>query len=124
MGSTERSEVNLTKITRNNLMGIVYILFSKKLNKFYIGVSVDIDRRLNEHNSGKSKFTSRGVPWQLMYTEVFPTLIEAKKRELQIKKRKSRIYLQELINCNSSNPRMKMVLGSPAQERDSGITSE
>ena len=105
-------------------MGIDYILFSKKLNKFYIGVSVDIDRRLNEHNSGKSKFTSRGVPWQLMYTEVFPTLIEAKKRELQIKKRKSRIYLQELINGNSSNPKEKIVLGSPAQERDSGITDE
>jgi hypothetical protein len=54
----------------------------------------------------------------------FPTLIEAKKRELQIKKRKSRIYLQELIDGNSSNAKAKMVLGSPAQERDSGITSK
>ena len=81
-------------------MGIVYILFSKKLNKYYVGSSSDIDRRITEHNSGKSKFTSRGMPWRLMYTEVFLTLIEAKKRELQIKKRKSRIYIEELI----SNP--------------------
>ena len=72
-------------------MGIVYILFSKKLNKFYVGSSTNIDRRITEHNSSKSKFTSRGMPWLLMYTEDFPTLIEAKKRELQIKKRKSRI---------------------------------
>ncbi len=85
-------------------MGIVYILFSKKLNKFYVGSSTDIDRRLTEHNSGKSKFTSRGIPWLLMYTEAFPTIIEAKKRELQIKKRKSRIYIQELISrSNSTN---------------------
>ena len=83
-------------------MGIVYILYSEKLNKFYVGVSSDIDRRLAEHNSGKSKFTSRGTPWKLMYSEVFPTLNEAKKRELEIKKRKSRIYIQELIESKTS----------------------
>jgi hypothetical protein len=37
-----------------------------------------------------------------MYTEAFPTIIEAKKRELQIKKRKSRIYIEELINGGNS----------------------
>jgi putative endonuclease len=84
-------------------MGIVYILFSKKLNKFYVGSSTDIDRRLTEHNSGKSKFTSRGMPWLLMYSEAFPTLTEAKKRELQIKKRKSRIYIEELISNTHSH---------------------
>ena len=83
-------------------MGVVYILFSKKLNKFYVGSSTDIDRRLTEHNSGKSKFTSRGMPWLLMYKEDYPTLTEAKKRELQIKKRKSRIYIEELINGGNS----------------------
>ena len=85
-------------------MGVVYILFSKKLNKFYVGSSTDIDRRLTEHNSGKSKFTSRGMPWLLIYKEDYSTLTEAKKRELQIKKRKSRFYLQELISgSNSTN---------------------
>ena len=83
-------------------MPFTYVLFSKKINKFYIGASSDLNRRLTEHNSGKSKFTSLGMPWEIVYTEEFPTLIEAKKRELQIKKRKSRTYILSLIDGSAS----------------------
>ncbi len=78
-------------------MPFTYILYSQKLNKYYVGACIDMDRRLYEHNIGHSKFTSTGVPWQLKYTEMFETLAEAKKRELQIKKMKSRKYIEELI---------------------------
>jgi putative endonuclease len=67
-------------------MPFTYILFSEKLNKYYIGACIDMDRRLHEHNIGHSKFTSTGIPWILRYTEPFDTLQQAKKRELQIKK--------------------------------------
>jgi putative endonuclease len=50
-----------------------------------------------EHNIGHSKFTSTGIPWQLKYKEEFETLIEAKKRELIIKKMKSKKYIESLI---------------------------
>ena len=78
-------------------MPCMYILFSEKLNKFYIGACIDIERRLYEHNIGHSKFTASGVPWMLKYTEEFETLQEAKKRELYIKKMKSRKYIEDLI---------------------------
>ena len=78
-------------------MPFVYILFSVKLNKFYVGACIDIDRRLYEHNIGHSKFTSTGVPWKLKYKEEFTTLQEAKKREVYIKKMKSRKYIEALI---------------------------
>lgn len=52
-------------------MPYTYILFSAKLNKYYIGACTDIDRRLYEHNIGHSKFTSTGIPWILKYTETF-----------------------------------------------------
>jgi putative endonuclease len=38
----------------------VYILFSSSLDKFYIGHTNDLDRRVYEHNLGHEKFTSLG----------------------------------------------------------------
>ena len=82
-------------------MPFTYILYSEKLNKYYIGACIDMDRRLYEHNIGHSKFTSTGIPWIVKYTETFETLQEAKKRELAIKKMKSRKYIESLIRSSA-----------------------
>jgi putative endonuclease len=74
-----------------------YILFSEKLNKYYIGACIDLKRRIYEHNIGHSPFTSAGTPWRIVYQEESETLAEAKKRETQIKKMKSRKYIESLI---------------------------
>ena len=84
-------------------MPCLYILYSEKLNKYYVGACIDIERRLYEHNIGHSKFTALGVPWILKYTETFETLQEAKKRELYIKKMKSRKYIEDLIAKGSAS---------------------
>ena len=76
----------------------VYIIYSQKLNKYYVGACTDLERRLHEHNIGHSKFTSTGMPWVLKYTEDYPNLPEAKKRELEIKKMKSRKYIEGLFS--------------------------
>ena len=50
---------------------IVYILYSSKIDKYYIGAtSEDAALRLKRHNSGyyKNKYTSAGQPWQLYLT--------------------------------------------------------
>jgi len=78
-------------------MANVYILYSSKIDKYYIGACTDMERRLYEHNIGHSKFTATGIPWELKYSETYPTLQEAKKRELQIKKMKSRKYIEKII---------------------------
>jgi len=78
-------------------MAWVYILYSRKIDKYYVGACKDLDRRLYEHNLGDSKFTSTGVPWELVYKEEFQDLILAKQRELKIKKMKSRPYIEGLI---------------------------
>ena len=78
-------------------MAFVYVLFSEKLDKYYIGSTIDKERRLIEHNRGKEKFTSTGTPWQMIYTEEFPTLEEARLRELRLKKMKSRKYVEWLL---------------------------
>ena len=78
-------------------MAFVYIIYSAKVNKYYVGACTNLERRLYEHNIGHSKFTSTGTPWELKYTEQFDSLPEAKKRESEIKKRKSRVYIENLI---------------------------
>jgi putative endonuclease len=78
-------------------MAWVYILYSKKIDKYYVGACTDLDRRFYEHNLGRSKFTSTGIPWELVYCEEWEDLVLAKQRELKIKKMKSRVYIQELI---------------------------
>ena len=79
-------------------MPYLYILYSEKLNKYYVGACTDLGRRLYEHNIGHSKFTSLGVPWTLVYQEELGTLLEARQRESYIKQMKSRKYIEGLIS--------------------------
>ena len=78
-------------------MYFVYVLFSEKLNKRYIGSSQDAEKRLREHNLGKSKFTKSGIPWKLIYKESFPTNLEARKRELFLKSGVGRKFLDQIL---------------------------
>ena len=78
-------------------MAYMYIIYSEKLDKYYIGACTDLKRRLYEHNIGHSKFTGTGVPWGIVYKEEFESLPVAKKRELAIKKMKSRKYIEKLV---------------------------
>jgi predicted GIY-YIG superfamily endonuclease len=79
-------------------MFTVYILYSFSIDKYYIGYTSDIEKRLVEHNSGVSKFTAKANDWVLKYTENFTTRENARKRELEIKKKKSRKYIEWLIS--------------------------
>jgi putative endonuclease len=78
-------------------MPVTYILYSSKLDKYYVGACTNLERRLYEHNIGHTMFTSRGIPWELRFSKAFETLQEAKQYELKIKKMKSRKYIEALI---------------------------
>ena len=80
-----------------NKMYYVYVLYSQKLNKRYIGSTKDINRRIKEHNFGKSNFTAAGIPWNLIYKESFPTNNEARKRELFLKSGIGRKFLDQML---------------------------
>jgi putative endonuclease len=75
----------------------VYILFSPKLNKYYIGSTNNLQRRLSDHNRGKSTFTKPGIPWELKHFEEFESKTQACQREMEIKRRKDRKYIENLI---------------------------
>ncbi len=75
----------------------VYILFSESIDKYYIGYTLDVNARLIKHNFGGTKSTCKGKPWRIVYTEEYNTKTDAIKREIQIKKKKSRKYIEWLI---------------------------
>ena len=75
----------------------VYILRSLKDGFYYVGCSVDPQRRLIEHNDGESKSTRSHRPYEIACLEEFPNLSAARKRESEIKRKKSRQYIEWLI---------------------------
>ena len=79
-------------------MYFIYILYSASANKYYVGHTDNLERRLFEHNNGMTRFTSNiASDWNIMYTETFESRTLAAKLEREIKARKSRVYTQSLI---------------------------
>ena len=74
-----------------------YILFSKKTDRYYIGSTQNIHKRIERHNAGVTKSTKGGRPWNLVYYESFETKTEAIKRENYLKRMKSRIFVEKII---------------------------
>ena len=79
-------------------MHYAYILFSKSKNKYYIGSTSNLEERLNKHNSNHKGFTGGIGDWKIIYSEKFENYNLALKREKQIKKWKSRVMIEKLIN--------------------------
>jgi putative endonuclease len=75
----------------------VYILYSQSTDKYYTGYSHNPQERVLEHNAGATPSTRNGKPWILVYTEEFDDKTAAIKRELNIKKMKSKKYIENLI---------------------------
>jgi len=78
-------------------MHYVYILYSKRLDRYYVGRTENIEKRLVDHNAGRSTYTRRGRPWVLVYKEEFERKAGAIDRETEIKRRKSRRYIEKLV---------------------------
>ena len=53
--------------------------------RFYVGMCMDVKRRLREHNSGKTFSTKGYRPWMLFFVETYQTREEARKREKFLK---------------------------------------
>ena len=66
----------------------VYVLWSSAGRRFYIGISERVAHRLEQHNNGLSRWTSRYCPWTLVYSREFPNYTEARKFESRLKHQK------------------------------------
>ena len=63
----------------------VYILYSESGQQFYKGSTRNISERLKRHNDGHEKYTSKYLPWILVWFTQKDTRSEAMKLERKLK---------------------------------------
>jgi len=84
-------------------MPTFYILHSSSLNRYYIGSTRgEIAGRLYRHLNMHKGYTSAATDWLVVYAEIFDDYSLALKRELQVKKWKSRKMLDRLVQGKGS----------------------
>ena len=87
-------------------MFYIYILYSSRSDKYYIGLTTDVNRRLEQHNNPpvNKKYTAKHLPWEL---KVFFQCSNSRGNgliiERFIKNQKSRIFVEKLI-AEKDNP--------------------
>ncbi len=77
-------------------MYYVYMLQSEvDPDRFYVGLTTDLKRRVDEHNSGKSAHTSKYSPWRLITFVAFSDQGKAEKFELYLKSGSGRSFAKK-----------------------------
>ena len=73
----------------------VYVIRSQKDGRDYVGMSNDVERRLIEHNNGKTKSTKGFIPWNLLFFENYSDRITARKREKYLKSGYGKMWIKK-----------------------------
>ena len=71
-----------------------YIIESITNQRWYIGHTNDIDRRLSEHNSGQNKSTKGKGPWKLIFLKRFDSNLDANRFELRLKRFRNKKFIK------------------------------
>ena len=85
-------------------MAYVYLLESEDGKHLYVGSTMDVDLRLQEHNQGITKSTRNNRPWKSLGAWEFNTLKEARQIEYKIKRMKHK-FSKEYIDYFVDNYR-------------------
>ena len=96
-------------------MYYLYILFSASSNKYYVGYTEDVDRRLHEHNhSERTAYTSKHRPW-LLKKQIALTNDRgfAMRIEKAVKRTKSRIVIEKIISAIDSLEELAQLVRAP-----------
>ena len=77
---------------------VVYVLYSRKHNKIYIGYTGDLIQRIYWHNHGNKGYTRRFRPWEVAHVEFYQTKTEALNREKALKGGQGRAWIKAHFN--------------------------
>lgn len=78
------------------MKGFVYILKDDD-NKFYIGSTPDLERRMRQHKTKHTKTTHRMKNPTIALVQEYLSIEEARKIEIKIKKLKRKDYIEKMI---------------------------
>ena len=79
-------------------MFTVYVLYSEKFDKIYIGFTANITNRLKSHNElARKGWTIKFRPWEIIYKEEFADKTDALHREKELKSARGRDWIRQMI---------------------------
>jgi len=78
-------------------MFFVYVIRSLIRPYVYVGLTDNVDRRINEHQTGKNKTTKPYRPFTLILVEEFHSRLGARKREKYLKSGVGKEFLKSII---------------------------
>jgi putative endonuclease len=78
-------------------MYYVYILLNEAKTRTYTGVAEDVNERLAVHNAGRVKVSRPYRPYDIIHTESFETLKEARQKERFYKSTTGRRKIKEMF---------------------------
>jgi putative endonuclease len=78
-------------------MFYVYALRSLSRNYIYVGLTDNLDRRIAQHNLGLNPTTKSYRPFELIWSDSFPTRSEARLREKYLKSGVGKTFLKSLL---------------------------
>ncbi|MHA7128672.1 GIY-YIG nuclease family protein [Algoriphagus namhaensis] len=86
----------------------VYVIYSAARDKYYVGQTSDLEKRLEEHNSHfySDSYTTLSADWVLKKSLICQNRGMAIKIENHIKKNKSRKYVEDFIQYPSIGERL------------------
>lgn len=83
----------------DSFMYTVYVLYSIKFDKIYIGYTSDLEARIKSHNELATKgWSVRYRPWEVVYTEEYELKSEAMRRERELKSHRGRDFIRIMIS--------------------------
>ena len=77
--------------------GYVYLLRSTYDNKFYVGSTTDMIKRLHQHETGKVKATCYRRPVKLEFFQGYDDISTARKIERRLKSFKRKDFLEKIV---------------------------
>jgi putative endonuclease len=89
-------------------MFYIYAIESQLDRRIYVGLTENIEKRLEQHNKGKTKSTKAYCPWVIKYFETASTRLDARKKEKYLKSGVGKEFLKGLIRSRSSMDRIEV----------------
>ena len=78
-------------------MKYLYVIKSEQNGDLYVGITQNVETRLNDHQNGKNRYTKGLRPWNLVLVEEFEDWKEARKKEKYYKSGYGKEKLKELL---------------------------
>lgn len=86
----------------NLKMFFVYVLKSRNNWRFYVGMTSNLSKRIDEHNKGHTKSTKGYMPWELFFFEEYETSTEARNREKYFKSGVGKEFIKKRWSASSA----------------------